>query len=91
MPILAARLSTHETEAYMNSSAQSKTSPGMTHSAVNRVADMAGRKVADLAMQKVLPALQNMNNNTKKVLTVAALAGIGFMIIRGLNRDEIEI
>jgi hypothetical protein len=56
---------------------------------MNRVADMAGRKVADLAMQKAMPALKRMD--TRKALTTAALVGLGFVVFWAINRDAMEI
>jgi hypothetical protein len=73
----------------MKSSAQSNVGSGVTHGAINRVADMAGRKVADIAMQKAMPALKRMD--TRKALTVAALVGIGFITFWAINRDVMEV
>ncbi|MDQ3231177.1 MAG: hypothetical protein M3Q07_05090 [Pseudobdellovibrionaceae bacterium] len=72
----------------MNSSAPSYVTNKVADFAVGRMAGLAGRKFADVALDKALPAIKTMN--TRKLVTLAAIGGIGFLVFRALNRDVQE-
>lgn len=73
----------------MNFPAQSGVSRSVADAALNKVAGMAGKKVADLAMNKALPALRSMDR--KQIMTLAALTGIGLLVLRAMNREVSQV
>jgi hypothetical protein len=70
----------------MNAVAKLSLSQKATDAALKRVAAMAGRKFGDLAVEKAGPTLQSMN--MRKVITLVAIAGVGGLVYRLLNKSE---